>query len=314
MSHIPGTLTITDSMSKLNSVTDDIRDEIYSLCGNIRPDYDLSNVSRSTLEKIKDLSVENLIKNNGKYLNYYSPISYKDTFESNDKFTIYDTSDVVRYLSYRIADAKDAILSLNKEIVIIVPNKQDVVDLLKECLLELGYSESARRYYNDYQFGEFLCISFEAIWKNPLDETSIKHYEELWFITPYDNIKQIKKYGVIPRTYRDNNIGEYILVDENLKFYRNIHKMIMHMHYKNFGKHRYYLCVKINLEKIDPRIIYVEPTPYGNKVCMNYRIYETQFADDYIIFDCEKEKEIHKWWKPFQHFKKNIGPVWPLWK
>ena len=304
MNDIAGTISITDS----------IRDEMYSLCGNIRLDYDLSNVSRSTLEKLKDLSVENLMKNDGKYWNRYSPINYKDAFESNDKFTIYDTSDVERYLSYRITDAKDAIISLNKEIVVIIPNKQDVVDLLKECLLELGYSESARRYCNDYQFGEFLSISFVPMWKKPLDKTTVKYYEELWFITPYENIKQIKKYGVIPRTSIDNNIGEYVIGDKNKKFYWNSHKMIMHMHYKDFGKHRYYLCVKINLDKVDPQTIYVEPTPYGTKVCMNYRIFETQFADDYIVFDCEKDKEIHKWWKPFRHIKTKIGPVWPLWK
>ena len=60
------TISIADSMSKLNSVTDEIRDEMYSLCGNVSPDYDLSNVSRSTLEKLKDLSVENLMKMMGK--------------------------------------------------------------------------------------------------------------------------------------------------------------------------------------------------------------------------------------------------------
>lgn len=291
----------------LHSVEDDIKEKIFSMHGSDKLlCCDLTKVNRDTIEKLSNLNAEHLTHNNGEYALFYTPISHQENkFSSFAKYTVYGAKDVARYMIYRIGDYYS--IYDNENVVILIPDKEDIIKLLKECLCELGYSENARKYCNDYQFGDFVFISFSPVWKNPLNELTIKQFKDLWFVTPYENIKHIKKYGFIPRTTLGDNIGEYILDDD-------FNVSLLNMQFKDFFKHRYYLCIKIKLNDVEPRNIYVEPTPYGNKVCVNYRIEKTAFANEYIVFDCDKWKSTKKYWNKLQHIKDKIGPVWPLWK
>jgi hypothetical protein len=136
-----------------------------------------------------------------------NPLNESNAIHRGD---VYNAYDAVEYIKQKYPDLEDEQITIEKKangnvsFIIILPNKDTVVDDLIYNVGRLGYYVGRKGYR---KYGPFLWAVYQFEPKSQPNVRSkiLSDYNVLIHVTPAENLKSIKKNGLVPKQSDDYN-------------------------------------------------------------------------------------------------------------